>query len=154
MQTTIIVAALLLGIGEPDMVHASDVARAPQEFQAAVPRPYAPSITVFYPSPTYDCYSRDPHRLDCYPTFRQRHYRRPYNYRVKFDYPWHEDVYRNWPDACLYDDGAPQWTSGTHAMYSGPRRGAPLEQRDLPSGVSSNATTNRAAPLVQPRTLR
>ncbi|MEX2185506.1 MAG: hypothetical protein WD875_01885 [Pirellulales bacterium] len=146
MQATIIAAALLLGVGQGETIVADDAASAPTEFYAAAPRPYAPSITVYYPSPSYDCYSHHGNLLNCYPSFSERHYRRPYNYRVKFDYPWHEDVYRSWPDACVCDEGGPQFAAETPRMYSGAR-----------SNAASNAPTNamrlRDAPLP-PRTLR
>ncbi len=55
---------------------------------------FRPAAMVVYPSPCYDCYSRHRLELGCYPTFYQRYYRRPYNYRNMIDYPWHADVYR------------------------------------------------------------
>lgn len=67
-------------------------------------RSYAPQMMLYYPAPDYDCYSHNRGWLECYPGWCERHYRRPYNYRVKLDYPWHEDVYRNFPDAVTLDD--------------------------------------------------
>jgi hypothetical protein len=49
--------------------------------------------TWVYEPPYFTCYSHHRNRLDCYPGFHEQYYRRPYNYRVLFDYPWHEDVH-------------------------------------------------------------
>lgn len=42
--------------------------------------------------PAYGCYpgTRHMHR---YPAFHGTYYRRPYNYRNVFDYPWHADLH-------------------------------------------------------------
>jgi hypothetical protein len=73
------------------------------------PRTYYPAARVVYPSPCYDCYSHNHRRLDCYPGFRELHYRRPYNYRLLIDYPWHADLHPPMhvgPPPCLpYGDG-------------------------------------------------
>jgi hypothetical protein len=57
-----------------------------------------PRATWVYEPPYFDCYSRHRKWLDCYPGFHEIHYRRPYNYRVLFDYPWHEDVHGPMPN--------------------------------------------------------
>lgn len=66
---------------------------APVGTQMDAVRSYVPQLLLVYPAPRYTCYSHNHHRLDCYPCFCERHYRRPYNYRAEFDYPWHHDVY-------------------------------------------------------------
>jgi hypothetical protein len=52
-----------------------------------------PRRTWVYEPPYFTCYSRHRNWLDCYPSFHEQYYRRPYNYRVLFDYPWHEDLH-------------------------------------------------------------
>lgn len=169
MQTAILVAALLLGAGDPDAVppplpagpEAAMSDSAPPEAFAAEPmytgtaRPYSPSITVFYPAPAYDCYSHNHKRLNCYPGFCESHYRRPYNYRVKFDYPWHEDVYRNWPDAVVCDEGLESlMMASSRATYAGSQRGAALA-KERPRGSAATARTALGdAPLPRAKSLR
>jgi hypothetical protein len=151
MQTAILAAALLLGASpaetgpvEVGPVEAVDAPVAePHEFLAQS-RPYTPSITVYYPSPTYNCYSHGHRGIECYPAFCERHYRRPYNYRVQFDYPWHEDVYRNWPDACVYDDSTPLPIYEASKSYSGARRGSVMANRAAPAPRAT--TVLREAP--------
>lgn len=134
MHSAILAAAIVLGAGsgEPTPLEPSP---APQAFYAEAPRPYAPSITIYYPSPSYDCYSLGHRGIECYPAFRERHYRRPYNYRVKFDYPWHEDVYRNWPDGCVQDESAAPPVLEASKQYTGPRRTKAVAER-LPTAPS------------------
>jgi hypothetical protein len=97
-------APLPVAPSPPEIAYAPDRAAqpdAPETYPIEAPvgnqldavRSYAPSLLMVYPAPHYDCYSYGHHRLDCYPSFCERHYRRPYNYRVEFDYPWHADVY-------------------------------------------------------------
>lgn len=134
MHSTILAAAMVLGAGsgEPYPVESPD---APREFYAEASRPYAPSITIYYPSPSYDCYSHGLRGIGCYPAFCERHYRRPYNYRVKFDYPWHEDVYRNWPDGCVQDTSVQPPVLEASTQYPGPRHGPGVAGR-LPTAPS------------------
>jgi hypothetical protein len=79
-------------------------------------------MLLYYPAPDYDCYSHHRGRLDCYPCFQQRHFRRPYNYRVKFDYMWHEDVYRNYPEAVRLDD-CPDMEATAYPLAAAPGYG-------------------------------
>ena len=54
-------------------------------------------------APRYGCYpgnGRDTHR---YPAFHGWFYRRPYNYRNVFDYPWHAELHE--PTSLFSDDG-------------------------------------------------
>ena len=131
MHTALIAAALVLG-ADP-VVKATDTPIAAPEAFYAEARPYTPSITVYYPAPNYDCYSHGHRGIECYPAFCERHYRRPYNYRVKFDYPWHEDVYRSWPDGCVYAAGAPLPAYEASKAYSGARRGSAMATRPAPA---------------------
>jgi hypothetical protein len=155
MHATLIAATLLLGAGADETSAAGNVPGAPAEFYAVAPRPYAPSVSIYYPSPDYDCYSHGHRGIECYPAFCERNYRRPYNYRVKFDYPWHEDVYRNWPDGCGYEQSMPHYAVEAHQMYSGSRRSATRARQNAPNrAATAKATTLRDAPLPPPRTLR
>jgi hypothetical protein len=146
MQSALIAAALILGAGPGEPLPSDDSA-APQAFYAEAPRPYAPSITVYYFSPNYDCYSHGHRGIECYPAFRERNYRRPYNFRVKFDYPWHEDVYRSWPDACVGDESANLYVAQTPQVYTGPRQDRALAQRPLANPQNPQAAALREPPL-------
>lgn len=42
--------------------------------------------------PPYGCYPGSRH-MNRYPAFHGTYYRRPYNYRNVFDYPWHADLH-------------------------------------------------------------
>ena len=42
--------------------------------------------------PAYGCYPGTRY-MNRYPAFRGTYYRRPYNYRNVFDYPWHADLH-------------------------------------------------------------
>lgn len=42
-------------------------------------------------SPRYGCYSSNNRHMHRYPAFHGVYYRRPYNYRNLFDYPWHAE---------------------------------------------------------------
>lgn len=159
MHVTIIAAALLLGAGNGEPTTLNEVgavtgqaAAAPDAFYEATARPYAPAVTIYYPAPSYDCYSHGHAGIECYPSFRERNYRRPYNYRVKFDYPWHEDLYRSWPDACLAEEAAPQFALEARKLYSGPRRIALDGNRDAQCDNASVRTLGDAP--LPPRTLR
>ncbi len=168
MQTAILVAAMLLGAGDPAAVPPPStvgpdavIADAPPDaflgepINAGTARPYSPSITVFYPAPAYDCYSHNHKRLDCYPSFCESNYRRPYNYRVKFDYPWHEDVYRNWPDAIVCEEGmAPPMIASARAMYSGIKRGSTLAKERPTASAATSRTALGDAPLPRAKRLR
>ena len=44
-------------------------------------------------SPRYGCYSGNNRHMHRYPAFHAYYYRRPYNYRNLFDYPWHADLH-------------------------------------------------------------
>ena len=43
-------------------------------------------------NPKYGCYGADRH-MNRYPAFHGTYYRRPYNYRNLFDYPWHAELH-------------------------------------------------------------
>ncbi|WP_254513079.1 hypothetical protein [Anatilimnocola floriformis] len=43
-------------------------------------------------NPKYGCYGADRH-MNRYPAFSGTYYRRPYNYRNVFDYPWHAEMH-------------------------------------------------------------
>ena len=43
-------------------------------------------------NPKYGCYGADRH-MNRYPAFAGTYYRRPYNYRTVFDYPWHAELH-------------------------------------------------------------
>lgn len=43
-------------------------------------------------NPKFGCYGADRH-MNRYPAFHNTYYRRPYNYRNVFDYPWHAELH-------------------------------------------------------------
>jgi hypothetical protein len=43
-------------------------------------------------NPKFGCYGADRH-MNRYPAFHGTYYRRPYNYRNVFDYPWHAELH-------------------------------------------------------------
>ncbi|MDA7950307.1 MAG: hypothetical protein MPJ24_02380 [Pirellulaceae bacterium] len=44
-------------------------------------------------SPTFGCYPGNSREIHRYPAFHGTYYRKPYNYRNLFDYPWHADLH-------------------------------------------------------------
>jgi hypothetical protein len=44
-------------------------------------------------SPRYGCYYGSNRHMNRYPAFHGTFYRRPYNYRNLFDYPWHAEMH-------------------------------------------------------------
>jgi len=44
-------------------------------------------------SPRYGCYPGNARCIHRYPAFHGVYYRRPYNYRNLFDYPWHAELH-------------------------------------------------------------
>lgn len=43
--------------------------------------------------PRYGCYYSGNRHMNRYPAFHGYYYRRPYNYRNLFDYPWHAELH-------------------------------------------------------------
>lgn len=43
-------------------------------------------------NPKFGCYAAERH-MNRYPAFHGTYYRRPYNYRNVFDYPWHAEMH-------------------------------------------------------------
>lgn len=54
----------------------------------------------------YGCYAGNPRYLNRYPAFHGTFYRRPYNYRNLFDYPWHAEM--NEPTSMFSYNTAPE----------------------------------------------
>ena len=44
-------------------------------------------------NPAYGCYPGNDRRINRYPAFYGSYYRKPYNYRNTFDYPWHAGLH-------------------------------------------------------------
>lgn len=53
---------------------------------------FAPQPQTCY-SPRYGCYPGNQRHIHRYPAFHGYYYRRPYNYRNVFDYPWHAGLH-------------------------------------------------------------
>ncbi len=57
--------------------------------------------------PRYGCYPGNSRCIHRYPAFHGQYYRRPYNYRNLFDYPWHAQLHE--PTSMFsYDVPAPE----------------------------------------------
>ena len=78
-------------------------------------------------SPRYGCYPGNARYIQRYPAFHGAYYRRPYNYRNTFDYPWHASMheptslfsYNVPPEEEIHDDGlAPVSTRVTPGIPS------------------------------------
>jgi hypothetical protein len=91
-----------------------------------------PRATWVYEPPYFTCYSHHRHWLDCYPGFHEQYYRRPYNYRVLFDYPWHESVHGPVPAGGGFCGEA--WAEGPYHEPLAPSRAtAPATSARRPS---------------------
>jgi hypothetical protein len=97
-----------------------------------------PRATWVYQPPYFTCYSHHRNRLDCYPSFHEQYYRRPYNYRVLFDYPWHENLYGPVPAAGFCGE---VWVEGANHQPLAPSRvSAPASNARRPSLPTRRAT--------------
>jgi hypothetical protein len=149
MHAAILAVALTIGadLQTPSPEDVSPGIVAPSETMApAGPALPTPRYVLIYDSPYYDCYSRNRGRLECYPGFREVHYRRPYHYRNLFDYPWHEDQHRPewdaaWSAACCASDAFA--TDGPVNARGGV---APM----APNGSTATKPPHRAANRTQP----
>ncbi|REK27120.1 MAG: hypothetical protein DWQ42_07380 [Planctomycetota bacterium] len=63
-------------------------------------------------APRYGCYPGNNRHMHRYPAFHGVYYRRPYNYRNLFDYPWHAELHEptslfsyETPDEEEFEDG-------------------------------------------------
>jgi hypothetical protein len=99
-----------------------------------------PRAVWVYEPPYFNCYSRHRNWLDCYPGFHEQHYRRPYNYRVLFDYPWHENLHGPVPNGSVCGEA---WAHAPAIEPLAPHR------RDPPPGSARRPApaTRRAAYL-------
>jgi hypothetical protein len=103
MYTAWLTLVCIVGVGQPDVVSGPDVPAAtpqccplpPQDppetcfklWTAWLPDWFRPMPQTCY-TPRYGCYpgnGRDIHR---YPAFHGNYYRKPYNYRNLFEWPW------------------------------------------------------------------
>lgn len=129
------IAALTLLVAAPPAASwpaSMDRQTAPAIAPAIAPEGFSfrgstPRLTIVHEAPYYDCYSRNRRRLECYPGFHEVHYRRPYNYRVLIDYPWHAEPNRhvaceNCGGAAVAED-VPQAARNTVPWNTAPRFG-------------------------------
>jgi hypothetical protein len=55
-------------------------------------KPCGPMPQTCY-APRYGCYPGNNRHMNRYPAFHGTYYRRPYNYRTTYDYPWHAELH-------------------------------------------------------------
>src|SRR5262245_5073179 len=67
-------------------------------------------------NPAYGCYPGTRH-MNRYPAFHGTYYRRPYNYRNVFDYPWHADLHE---PTSLFSYGVSGDPGGARADFAPP----------------------------------
>lgn len=80
-------------------------------------------------SPRYGCYPGNDREIQRYPAFHGSFYRRPYNYRNVFDYPWHAELHE---PTSLFSYNVPS-----------PETGSPIRGESLPLPVSSRRTPSQ-----------
>lgn len=106
--------------------------------------------------PKYGCYGNDDRHFQRYPAFAGTYYRRPYNYRNLFDYPWHADLHEptslfsyNVPNEPRGGYG-PGGTGNGYGPNGGPvqkgdaiQKGSPQPPAPLPSDEASQKSSRR-----------
>jgi len=80
-------------------------------------------------APRYGCYPGNQRYTHRYPAFHGYYYRRPYNYRHVFDYPWHAELHEptsmwsyNVPSEGDFDEDRPPLLPTPEAHRRMPRR--------------------------------
>lgn len=83
--------------------------------------------------PKVGCYGGNDRRMQRYPAFHGTYYRRPYNYRNLFDYPWHADLHEptslfsyNVPGANENQPGVPSPADAAARAQRGPTVASPI----------------------------
>ena len=91
-------------------------------------------------SPRFGCYPGNNRHIQRYPAFHGSYYRRPYNYRNLFDYPWHAELHEPTSLFTYNVEGEDDGTSGDDAFDFD---GAPAARSshsfgDHPRGVAAS----------------
>lgn len=105
-------------------------------------------------APRYGCYPGNNRHMHRYPAFHGVYYRRPYNYRNLYDYPWHAELHEptslfshETPDEEQYDDDVPAEQLGDapprpQADPASVRRADPAGARRASSARRANTSRN------------
>jgi hypothetical protein len=104
-------------------------------------------------APRFGCYSGNDRFTHRYPAFHGTYYRRPYNYRNEFDYPWHAGLHEptslfsyNVEEEVLSDEP----TDG-EAAPAMPPRPTPAGDASLKKPSSTKAPSTKAQSISQGR---
>lgn len=92
-------------------------------------------------APRFGCYPGNNRHMHRYPAFHGVYYRRPYNYRNLFDYPWHAELREptsqfsyETPEEERYDDDAPlPEADAASVMRRVPAKATSLQRRPTPN---------------------
>jgi hypothetical protein len=96
-------------------------------------------------SPRYGCYHGNDRHMNRYPAFHGTYYRRPYNYRNLFEYPWHAEMHE--PTSYFSYNVPPE---AMNAPAGAPMRSVP-QMQDAPPVLSPEAATQRRAMPMAPQ---
>ena len=95
-------------------------------------------------NPKFGCYAADRH-MNRYPAFHGTYYRRPYNYRNEFDYPWHAELHEPTSFFSYHVNAPPQQTPAGQQLIQ------PLTQQPYAPAPQPNSASQQNSAL---RTLR
>lgn len=97
-------------------------------------------------NPTLGCYDGNRHNHR-YPAFHGTYYRRPYNYRNVFDYPWHADLHEPTSNFAYNVNEMP--AAAVVAPAPVPAPPAPVPAPDA-FDQGANSSTKRAERSIRP----
>ncbi len=109
-------------------------------------------------APRYGCYHSNNRYMARYPAFHGHFYRRPYNYRNTFDYPWHAEMHEptsmfsyNVTSEVVENEGAPA-PPPEPAQARVPRSGAGRAHvSDAPVGTGVSTTQSDSSRRIYAR---
>lgn len=107
-------------------------------------------------APRYGCYHGSERFMNRYPAFHGTYYRRPYNYRNYFDYPWHAEMHE--PTSLFSFNVANEERDDAERVppmaRRAPQAAAPSRPVPVPQNtkrpIADPAPKSAAAPIVQP----
>jgi hypothetical protein len=97
-------------------------------------------------NPKFGCYGADRH-MNRYPALHGTYYRRPYNYRTVFDYPWHAELHEPTSFFSYHVNAPPQQGPAVQPLN-------PATQYPTPVPYSASASQQNSALTPSLRTLR
>ena len=99
--------------------------------------------------PPYGCYPGTRH-MNRYPAFHGTYYRRPYNYRNVFDYPWHADLHEPTSYFSYHVSGETGGRPNAPQPVAQPPRPIPTPAAALPLHQRLEQATSRPIERSQP----